>query len=280
MRFTKMHGLGNDYIFVDCFQQEVAEPASVARAISNRHFGVGGDGLILILPSASADVRMRIFNADGSEAEMCGNGIRCLAKYAYEHGLAKTNPMRVETACGAKDVELEVSDDDRVSSATVDMGKPAFDVAAVGANGPEGRMVDHELASSAGTLAVTCVSMGNPHAVVFVNDVAAVPLERVGPEICAHRLFPGGINVHFVQIDSPTEVTVRTWERGSGATLACGTGASAVCVAGSITGRTRRKLTAHVPGGDLRIEWRPSDDHVLLTGPAEEVFTGEWLALP
>ena len=276
MRFTKMQGAGNDYVFVDCFKQEVAEPASLAIAISDRHFGVGADGLILILPGVLADVRMRIFNANGLEAEMCGNGIRCLAKYAYERGLAKANPMRVETVSGVKEIELEVSRTGLVVAATVDMGRPAFDAAAVGAKISQERIIDQQLATSAGPLAVTCVSMGNPHAVVFVDDVVAVPLERLGPELSDHQLFAGGINVHFVQVDSPTEVTVRTWERGSGVTLACGTGASAVCAAGSITGRTGRKLTVHLPGGGLQVEWRQSDDHVLMTGPAVEVFTGDW----
>jgi len=276
MRFTKMQGLGNDYLFVNCFEQSVDDAGAVARAISDRHFGVGADGLILVLPSRVSDVRMRVFNADGREAEMCGNGIRCVAKYAYERGLARANPMRVETPAGVKEIKLEVGSEGKVAAATVDMGRPSFGARSVGAKVADTDRTDCELECSAGTLTATCVSMGNPHAVVFVDDVGAVRLDRLGPELSDHKLFGKGINVHFVQIDSPTEVTMRTWERGSGATLACGTGASAVCAAAAETGRTQRRLTVHLPGGDLMIEWRSGDDHILMTGPAEEVFAGQW----
>ena len=276
MRFTKMHGLGNDYVFVDCFKQDLADPAAMARAISDRHFGVGGDGLILILPSKEADVRMRMFNADGSEGEMCGNGIRCVAKYAYDHGRAKANPMSIETAAGIKAVALEIGRGRKVLAATVDMGEPILDPPEIPVNIPQQRVIDLPVRTTKHAFKMTCVSMGNPHAVIFVDNVAAVPLEEVGAELERHPLFPQRINAHFVPAHSSEEVTMRTWERGSGITLACGTGASAVCVAGVLTGRTGRTITAHLPGGDLRLEWREEDKHVYMTGPAVEVFTGNW----
>jgi len=276
MRFVKMHGIGNDYVYVDCLARTVDEPEELARRISDRHFGVGGDGLILILPSERADVRMRIFNADGSEAEMCGNGIRCVAKYVHDHGLSGANPLRVETAAGIKTIDLSLNDAGKVTAATVDMGEPVLEPRKIPVNIPQARVVDSPIRTSHRVLEVTCVSLGNPHAVVYVENVAAVPLERLGPELEHHPLFPQRINAHFVEVHSAAEVTVRTWERGSGATLACGTGASAVCVAGVLTRRTEREILAHLPGGDLNLHWREGDNHVYLTGPAEEVFTGDW----
>ncbi len=277
MRFTKMHGIGNDYVFVECFSQRIDDPAALARAVSDRHCGVGGDGLILILPpEAQADVRMRIFNADGSEAEMCGNGIRCLAKYTYDHKLSRSNPMRVETQAGIKTIDLDVTDDDTVVSASVDMGAPVLDPSQIPVSIPRDRVVDSPIRIARHAFRMTCVSMGNPHAVIYVDDVDAVPLEQVGPEMENHPLFPERVNAHFVQVLSPEEVRMRTWERGSGITLACGTGASGVCVSGVLTGRTQRRITAHLPGGDLQLQWRESDDHVVMTGPAVEVFTGDW----
>jgi diaminopimelate epimerase len=276
MRFTKMHGIGNDYVYVDCFEQDVPDPAATAVAVSDRHFGVGGDGLILVLPSTEADVRMRMFNADGGEAQMCGNGIRCVAKYAYDHGRSRANPMRVETAAGIKQIELTIGPDGKVAAVTVDMGAPVLDPDRIPVKVPQKQAVDVTLRTASRAFQMTCVSMGNPHAVMFVDDVHAVPLETLGPEIEHHPLFPERINVHFAEVHSPTELTMRTWERGSGITLACGTGASAVCVAAALTHRTGRRITAHLPGGDLRLHWRPEDDHVLMSGPATEVFTGEW----
>jgi len=277
MRFTKMHGLGNDYVYVDCFEHTVDDPANLAIAVSDRHFGVGSDGLILVMPPAEeGHVRMRMFNADGSEAQMCGNGIRCVAKYAYDHGRAAANPMLVETAAGVKTIDLEIGRDRKVAAATVDMGKPILDPEAIPVLIRQAKAVDVSIKTASRALQMTCVSMGNPHAVIFVDDVAAVPLESLGPEIENNPMFPQRVNVHFVQVHSPTEVTMRTWERGSGVTLACGTGASAVCVAGALTHKTGRSVLAHLPGGDLRLQWRTGDDHVLMTGPATEVFTGEW----
>ncbi len=277
MRFVKMHGIGNDYVYVDCFEQSLDDPAALAPRISDRHFGVGGDGLILICPSDVADVRMRMFNNDGSEAQMCGNGVRCVAKYAWDHDRARVNPMRVETLAGVKTIELTLDDDEKVVAATVNMGEPVLDAPDIPVKMPNvKRVVDTPIRLSQHTFSFTAVSMGNPHAVIFVDDVAAVPLEQVGPQIERHPFFPERVNVHFVRVHEPGEVTMRTWERGSGVTLACGTGASAVCVAGVLTGRSGRAILAHLPGGDLRLEWREADGRVCMTGPATEVFTGEW----
>jgi diaminopimelate epimerase len=275
MRFTKMHGIGNDYIYVNGFAETVADPASVARAISDRHLGVGGDGLILVLPPEVADVRMRMFNADGSEAEMCGNGIRCVAKFAYERNLSRKNPMRIETGRGILSLDLKI-DNDKVHDVTVNMGGPILDLPKipVNAEGLRPGKLPHEYRLD--LWSAVFVSMGNPHAVMFVEDVAAVDLPNLGPKVERHAAFPKRINAHWVQTKSRNEVTMRTWERGSGITLACGTGACAVCVAGALTGRTERKILAHLPGGDLTLEWRESDNCVYMTGPATEVFEGDW----
>jgi diaminopimelate epimerase len=282
MRFTKMHGIGNDYVYVNGFAQAVVDPAALARKVADRHFGIGGDGLILILPSDKADVRMRMFNADGSESEMCGNGVRCVAKYAFDHGLTASNPMKVETGRGVLTLDLETGRDKKVSRVTVNMGEPILALAEVPVDRDKlvkgGREHEYRLsvAQANELLDATFVSMGNPHAVMYVPDARAVDLEHIGPEVENHKAFPRRINAHWVQIHSPSEVTMRTWERGSGITLACGTGACAVCVAGVLTGRTSRKLLAHLPGGDLLLEWRESDNNVYMTGPATEVFSGEW----
>ena len=276
MKFTKMQGAGNDYVYVDCFDEQIDDPAALAREISDRHFGVGGDGLILIMPGESVDVRMRMFNSDGSEGEMCGNGIRCVAKYTWDHGRSKANPLRVETMSGIKVMDLVLGEDGKATGATVDMGEPILDPSKIPVNIPQKRIVELPIRTSKQAFLMTCVSMGNPHLVIFVDDVAGVPLEEVGPELETNALFPERINVHFVQAHSGEEVTVRTWERGTGFTLACGTGASAVCVAGVLAGKTGRKITVHLCGGDLELEWREYDGHVYMTGPAVEVFTGEW----
>ncbi len=292
MRFTKMHGIGNDYVYVDCFhEQPPDDPAGLARRIADRHFGVGGDGLILICPSRVADAQMRMFNADGSEAEMCGNGVRCVAKYVYDHGISDARRMKIETGNGVLVLDLEISDG-RVDRVRVDMGQPILEPAKIPVQipgvSPTEPIVNLPLAPHIQLDDVkgwiekcgldprmTCVSMGNPHVVLFCRDTAAVPLETVGPVLECAAIFPRRINVHFVQVHGLGEVTMRTWERGSGITLACGTGASAVCVAGSLAKRTDRKILAHLPGGDLELEWT-ADDHVAMTGAATEVFTGEW----
>jgi diaminopimelate epimerase len=285
MRFTKMHGLGNDYIYVDCFRQPPPrDAAALSRVISDRHFGVGSDGLILIGPSERADARMRMFNADGSEAEMCGNGVRCVAKYVYDHGIAVKPRLAIETGNGVLALDLEVRDG-KVERVTVDMGKPILEADKIPTTLPGPRAVDYaepslaDMANIGGVdPRITCVSMGNPHVMIFCKDVASIPLEQVGPPLENAPIFPRRINVHFVQVHSPSEVTMRTWERGSGVTLACGTGACAVAVAGVLTGRSARKIVAHLPGGDLELYWSDADDHVYMTGPAVEVFSGEWLA--
>jgi diaminopimelate epimerase len=276
-----MHGIGNDYVYVDGFAEQVENPSKVAELVADRHFGIGGDGLILILPSETADVRMQMFNADGSEGEMCGNGIRCVAKYAYEHDLATANPLRVETLRGILPIRLTL-DGDRVAQATVDMEEPILSLPEIPVDDsevtPTGCAHRHrlKLPTSGHEYDAVFVSMGNPHAVMFVDDVAAIDLEHEGPEVEHHPAFPRRINAHWVQVHSRSEVTMRTWERGSGITLACGTGASAVCVAGVLAGLTDRTVLIHLPGGDLSIEWRESDNHVYMTGPATEVFSGEW----
>ena len=282
MKFTKMHGIGNDYVYVNGLAENVADPVALAVAVSDRHFGIGSDGLIMVLPSTLADVRMRMFNADGSESEMCGNGIRCVAKLAWDHGLTKSNPMKVETGRGVLSLALTVGDDGKVSQVTVNMGEPILELASIPVQvrlvqkigGSQEYHID--LGGEVDHIEAALVSMGNPHAVVFVADVQAVDLERLGPRVENHPAFPRRVNAHWVQVHSRGEVTMRTWERGSGVTLACGTGACAVCVAGVLTGRSDREILAHLPGGDLRLEWRESDHCVYMTGPAVEVFTGEW----
>ncbi len=275
IRFTKMQGIGNDYVYVNLFEEKVPDPVALSIAVSDRHFGVGADGLILIGPSKTADVSMRIFNADGSEAEMCGNGIRCVAKYAREHGLAKSDKVSVETNAGVKSV-LVILEGGKVVRARVNMGVPRLLRREIPMTGPaKERCVDAPLEAAGERFTITAVSMGNPHCVIFTEDVAAIPLLNWGPAIERHPAFPERTNVHFVQVNTRGDVTMRTWERGSGVTLACGTGASAVCVAGALTDRTDRSVRAHLPGGDLELEWAQDDD-VFMTGPATESFTGVW----
>ncbi|TRO81799.1 diaminopimelate epimerase [Trichloromonas acetexigens] len=276
MRFAKMHGAGNDYVYVNGFAEEVTDPAALAQAVSNRQFGIGSDGLILILPSEVADVRMRMFNADGSEAEMCGNGIRCVAKYAYDHGLVTNKEIRVETGAGVKPLQLFTNAADKVERVRVNMGQPVLKRSLIPMAGPEAEQVVAEsLAVLDRTFAITCVSMGNPHCVIFVDDVDAFPVELYGPAIENHPSFPRRINVEFVQVLASGEVRQRTWERGAAETLACGTGASAVTVAGVLTGRTDRRLLNHLRGGDLEMEWAEDGD-IYMTGPAVQVFEGDY----
>lgn len=275
MRFTKMHGCGNDYVYVNCFAEPFPKnAAALSRAVSDRHFGVGSDGLILICPSETADARMRMYNVDGSEAEMCGNGIRCVAKYVYDHGIARKPTLRIETGRGMLTLDLELAGG-KVRRVRVDMGEPILEAARIPTTLPDNPPSDVPLAVAGRTYSVTCVSMGNPHCVEYVDDVDKVPLRDVGPLIETDPHFPQRTNVEFVEVVSRGEVRMRVWERGSGETWACGTGACAVAVAGVVTGRTDRRLRARLRGGDLDLEWS-SDGHVYMTGPAEEVFTGEW----
>lgn len=281
MRFTKMHGAGNDYVYVDCFDEPVPDdPAELARRVAHRHYGVGGDGLVLICPAEGADARMRMFNADGSESEMCGNALRCVGKYVYDHGICRRGTLRIETGAGLLTLELQTADG-KAHGARVDMGPPVLEPAKVPTTLPGnpsmdgGPVVDADLHVGGRRLRVTCVSMGNPHCVTFVDQLTGDWVPRLGRQIETDPHFPNRVNAEFVRVISPGEVEMRVWERGSGETQACGTGACAVCVAGVLAGRTDRKILAHPPGGDLELHWA-HDNHVYMTGPAVEVFSGQW----
>lgn len=274
MKFAKMHGAGNDYVYVNCFEETVGDPVALARTVSNRNFGIGSDGLILILPSDVADVRMRMFNADGSESEMCGNGIRCVAKYAYDHGIVDKKEMTAETGAGILTLQLFTNGDNRVERVRVNMGKPRLTRGEIPMIGhPAAQVVNEELKVLDRTFHITCVSMGNPHCIIFVDNVDEFPVAKYGPAIENHKLFPNRTNVEFIEIISSSEIKQRTWERGAGETLACGTGSSAVTVAGVLNGRTDRRLLNHLSGGDLDMEWA-DDGNVYMTGPAVQVFEG------
>ena len=274
MKFTKMHGCGNDYVYVNLFEEQIGDPAKVSIAVSDRHFGIGSDGLITIGPSEIADFRMRIYNADGSEAEMCGNGIRCVAKYVYDHKLTDKAEITVETGAGAKTLQLTV-EDDKVTLVRVDMGEPILtpDEIPVVADGD--RVVDEPIVVDDKEWRMTCVSMGNPHAVVFVDDVAHFELEKYGPLFENHVRFPKRTNTEFVQIVSRNEAIMRVWERGSAETWACGTGTCATVMACILNGLTDNEVLVHLRGGDLRIAYDAKSNHIFMTGPATEVFEGE-----
>jgi diaminopimelate epimerase len=272
--FTKMHGAGNDYIYVNGFETNVPDPRAVSARISDRRKGVGGDGLILIQPSDVAAARMEMYNADGSRGLMCGNGIRCVGKYVYDHGIARRNPLAIETDCGVKTLELEVADG-RVRRVRVDMGAPILEPARIPVRFDGPRMVKAPLRVGEETYTVTAVSMGNPHCVVFLPEIRSLELARIGPRFERHEAFPEQVNTEFVRVSSRGEVEQRTWERGSGETDACGTGACAVVVAGVLNGLTDRRVVVHLRGGDLEIEWDERDDRVLMTGDAVEVYSGE-----
>lgn len=275
MKFTKMHGAGNDYVYVDCFKETVDNPAETAIKVSNRNFGIGSDGLILIMPTDKADVRMRMFNSDGSESEMCGNGIRCVAKYAYDHGIVTKTEITAETGAGILTLQLFPNAENKVERVRVNMGPPRLSREEIPMNGtPVAQVVAEELTVLDKTFKISCVSMGNPHCIIYVDDVDNFPVATYGPLIENHQLFPRRTNVEFIQIISRTEVKQRTWERGAGETLACGTGASAVCVAGVLNNLTDRKILNHLAGGDLELEW-VENGPVFMTGPATEVFSGE-----
>ena len=276
MRFTKMHGAGNDYVYLDCFAESVpTDLPGLAREMSHRHFGVGADGLIVIHPSECADARMQMFNADGSEAEMCGNGLRCVAKYVFDHGHCQGDQLRIETGAGVLSVRLVVADE-KVEQVRVDMGEPILDGEKIPTTWTGSPVVNQLLSVAGYDLEVTCVSMGNPHCVVFVEQLTDELVLQVGPQIEQAAQFPARVNVEFVEVLSSTEVRQRTWERGSGETWACGTGACAVCVAGVLTGKMERQILNHLLGGDLQLHWAEEDQHVYMTGPASEVFQGEW----
>ena len=280
MKFTKMQGAGNDYVYVNCFEETVANPQQVAIQISNRNFGIGSDGLILIMPSEKADVRMRMFNSDGSESEMCGNGIRCVAKYAYDHGIVAKTEITAETGAGILTLQLVAGSDGKIEKVRVNMGAPRLTRGEIPMTGDAAaKVISEPLTILDRTFQVTCASMGNPHCVIFVDDVENFPVSIYGPLIENHELFPRRTNVEFVQIFSRSEVRQRTWERGAGETLACGTGACAAVVAGICRGLLDSPVQVSTRGGDLRIAWEGGMSPVIMTGPAVTVFSGE-LDLP
>lgn len=274
IKFTKMHGIGNDYIYIycpECYPDNLPELSIV---MSDRHKGVGGDGIILISPSDIADFKMRIFNADGSEARMCGNGIRCVAKYVYDYGYTTKRLITVDTLSGVKTLSLDVDANDKVSEVTVDMGVPAIDASVVPVKCEGPSMINEPVSTKVdGTLFMTAVSMGNPHGVVFVDDLDRINFEVTGPELESHDMWPDRANIEFAEVVSDEEILMRVWERGSGETMACGTGACATAVAAMLLGLTGRKVTVHLRGGDLSIEWG-DDSHVYMRGGATVVFDG------
>ena len=275
MRFTKMHGAGNDYVYVNCFAEKFpADPAQLAIEVSDRHKGIGADGLILICPSETADARMRMYNADGSESEMCGNGVRCVAKYVHDHGIATKPELKIETGRGVLSLQLEVQGG-KAQRVRVNMGTPILEAEKIPTTLSGNPPIRQPLVLPDRTLEVTCVSMGNPHCVTFVHEITDELVHVIGKQIEVHPAFPRRVNAEFIRIISRTEMDMRVWERGSGETQACGTGACASAVAGILNGLLDRKVLCHLPGGDLTLEW-PENGPVYMTGPATEVFSGEW----
>lgn len=274
MKFTKMHGIANDYVYVDCFKEKVEEPSQMASLISDRHIGIGGDGLILIKPSDKADFMMDMYNADGSRGAMCGNGIRCVAKYVYDNGLTDKTSITVETASGIKHLDLTIEEGE-VSLVRVNMGKPELLADKVPIISKKERAINEPVLIDGSEWRITAISMGNPHAVVFMNDIDNLELEKIGPKFEMSKIFPDRVNTEFVKVIDERTVAMRVWERGSGETLACGTGACAVAVASVLNGFTKNAITVKLLGGDLQIEWDRSEDVVYMTGPATTVFSGE-----
>lgn len=273
MKFTKMHGLGNDYVYVNCFEEKIDNPPAVARFVSDRHFGIGSDGLIMINPSKTADFEMEMYNADGSRGEMCGNGIRCVAKYVYDYGLTDKTQISVETLGGIKYLDLTV-EDGKVSLVKVDMGKPELEADLIPIISEREQVIDEPIEVDGKEYHMTGVSMGNPHAVIYVDDVKGLNLEKIGPKFENHERFPKRINTEFVHCIDRQTVEMRVWERGSGETLACGTGACAVAVSSILNNLTDTQVTVKLLGGDLQIEWDREKDRVFMTGPATVVFDG------
>ena len=273
MKFTKMHGLGNDYVYVNCFEEKIDNPPAVARFVSDRHFGIGSDGLIMINPSKTADFEMEMYNADGSRGEMCGNGIRCVAKYVYDYGLTDKTQISVETLGGIKYLDLTV-EDGKVSQVKVDMGKPELEADLIPIISEREQVIDEPIEVDGKEYHMTGVSMGNPHAVIYVDDVKGMDLEKIGPKFENHERFPKRINTEFVHCIDRQTVEMRVWERGSGETLACGTGACAVAVSSILNNLTDTQVTVKLLGGDLQIEWDREKDRVFMTGPATVVFDG------
>ncbi len=279
MNFAKMHGLGNDFIILNCLDETEYIPSKLYHSLSaelcDRHFGIGADGVLLVLPSAQADIRMRIINSDGSEAEMCGNGIRCFARFVYEKGIVPKEVMTIETLAGIMVPRILLDQDGQVSQVEVDMGQPILEKADIPMVG-EGQAISEAIQIEEQTFQITAVSMGNPHCVIFVDDVENFPIEYWGSRIEKSVYFPRKTNVEFVQILNEREVIMRVWERGAAVTLACGTGACATTVACVLNGKTNRNVTLHLDGGDLQVRWDETDGHLYMTGPAVEVFQGQY----
>lgn len=273
MKFTKMHGCGNDYVYINCFEETIENPTELAVKVSNRHFGVGSDGLILICPSDKADFRMDMYNADGSQSEMCGNGIRCVGKYVYDYGLTDKDEVSVETLAGIKYLKFQI-EDGKVKMITVDMGEPELIAKNVPVISENEKAIDEEIIVDGVPYYMTCVSMGNPHSVVFVDCTSEFPLEKIGPKFESHERFPRRVNAEFVQVLNENEVNMRVWERGTGETLACGTGTCAAAVACILNGKTKDEVKVHLLGGDLIIKWDRYTNRIYMTGPAEVVFDG------
>lgn len=276
MKFTKMHGIGNDYVYINCFEEQVENPEELSKIVSDRHFGIGSDGLILIKPSAVADCEMAMYNADGSRSEMCGNGIRCVGKYVYDNGIARKKTITVETLAGIKTLEFQIDEAaDTVLAVTVNMGEPIFAPEQIPVLYEENPAKAVPIVVDGKEYSITCVSMGNPHAVTFVEDVDTLDLEELGPKFENHEKFPRRINTEFIKIVDRTHMKMRVWERGSGETLACGTGACASAVAAILNGYVDRRTEIELLGGTLSVFWNPEDNCVYMTGPAATVFTGE-----
>jgi diaminopimelate epimerase len=275
MKFTKMHGIGNDYVYVNCFKEQVENPGELAIRVSDRHFGIGSDGLILIKPSDRADFEMAMYNADGSEGAMCGNGIRCVAKYVYDYGLTDQTRIRVDTKSGIKVLDLTIGEDGKVSFVRVNMGSPELTAAKIPIISEREQVVAEPVEVGGVTYAITGVSMGNPHVVVYLEDVKGLDIEKVGPLFEHHERFPDRINTEFIRVTDRENLEMRVWERGSGETLACGTGACAAAVASMVNGYTEDEVTVHLLGGDLRVRWDREENLVYMTGPAAVAFEGE-----
>lgn len=275
MKFTKMQGLGNDYVYVNCFKEKIDDPSALAVRISDRHFGVGSDGLILINPSKVADCEMEMYNADGSRGEMCGNGIRCVGKYMYDYGLTDKEAISVETLAGIKYLQFFI-ENGKVAKVKVDMGSPILTPAEIPVVAKGERAVDEPIVVDGTEYRMTCISMGNPHAIVYVDDVKNLQIEKIGPSFEKHERFPNRVNTEFVKVLDRNTVEMRVWERGSGETLACGTGACATAVACILNGLTEEKVIVKLLGGNLEIEWDREENKVFMTGPAKVVFDGVW----
>ncbi len=274
MKFTKMQGIGNDYVYVNCLEEQIDNPASLARMVSDRHFGIGSDGLILIRPSAQADFFMEMFNADGTRSEMCGNGIRCVGKYVYDHGLTDKQEITVNTLAGVKHLSLHVVDGS-VQTVTVDMGEPELEAERIPVVASTSPVVKAPIEVDGVPYEMTCVSMGNPHAVMFVDNTAGLDIDTIGPRFEFHPAFPKRVNAEFIEVLGRGETNMRVWERGTGETLACGTGACASVVACILNDLTDEEVRVHLLGGDLVVRWDRASNHVFMTGPAPTVFEGE-----